>query len=106
MRISPVSVNLNKSSIKCNPKPTCQKTKLDGPVEQPTTDVVAFKGVKNALRAGSLYALAGAAVGAFAMPAMGVAGGAALLGGILAAVGILKGAPVDDKENIFNKTDA
>lgn len=99
MRVSPISVYPKTSLLKSS-NSQVNRLKEDGPIEQPTTDTVAFKGVKNALKAGSLYALAGAIVGAITLPAMGVLAGAATLAGIVGTVGTIAGAMQDDKDKI------
>ena len=98
MRVSAINLAYTKPRF-TNVSP--RKNELQSPVEQAKTDSVSFKGIKNALRMGSLYALGGAFVGLISCVGMGLLAGAATMAGIAGGAGVVAGLMHNDKTNIL-----
>ncbi len=98
MKVNAINPVYTKPAVKTQVK-TPKNLRTIEPVQ--TEDSVNFKGIKNGLRGAGVGILAGAFVGAFAMPALGILAGAATLGSIVGAVGAIRGLMESDKQNIF-----
>lgn len=98
MRVSAIGAPYQKQVLKISKN---NNLKQDVPPEKLQMDTTSFKGIKNALRAGSLGVIAGAIIGSIFLPGLGTAAGAATMAAIAGGAFGIRGAMESDKNNIL-----